>query len=112
MFDLFGGDALLAEAAKQGLWAILYLSLFVYTLRESRRQQDIAKERENRMREEYQELRHESGERENKLTEFIHTMGRQFERLATQYEKIAEDVKEIRIELSNKQDKNPKDKGE
>jgi dynactin complex subunit len=98
MLELLGGDVILAEAAKQSLWAVLYVTLFVYVLRES-------KQREERLRQEYQELRQESRDRENKLTEFINKMSRQFERLATQYEKISEDVKEIRVELANKQDK-------
>ncbi|MDC3413951.1 BhlA/UviB family holin-like peptide [Terrihalobacillus insolitus] len=98
MLEMLGGDAILAEAAKQGLWAVLYVTLFVYVLRES-------KQREERMRQEYHELRQESREREQKLTDFINKISRQFERLATQYEKIAEDVQEIRVELANKQDK-------
>lgn len=105
MLQTMGGDVMLAEAAKQGLWAILYVSLYAYTLWESRRQQEVSKEREDKLRQEYQMLREESRERENKLTDFIHNISRQFERLATQYEKIAEDVQEIKVDLSRKADK-------
>lgn len=105
LLSAINGDVMLAEAAKQGLWAILYVSLFAYTLRESRRQQDVAKEREDNLRKEYHMLREESRDRENKLTDFIHNISRQFERLATQYEKIAEDVQEIKVDLSRKADK-------
>lgn len=105
MIEMIGGDVLLAEAAKSGLWAILYVSLFVYTLKESRRQQEVAKERENRLREEYQELRHESRDRENKLTSFITDITKQYERLATGVERLTMDVEEIKVELRNRKEK-------
>ncbi|WP_163530907.1 BhlA/UviB family holin-like peptide [Halobacillus ihumii] len=92
-------EVLIAEAAKQGVWALLYVALFAYTLKENRRQQEIAKEREDRLRSEYHEVRRESLERENKLTEFITTISQQFERLATGVEKLTEDVDEIKDEL-------------
>lgn len=105
-------QTLLTEATKQGLWAILYVTLFIYTLKESRRQQVIAKEREERLRAEYQELRKEGRDRENKLTDFINDISRQFERLANQYERISDDVQDIKVELGNKQDKNKDKKGD
>lgn len=98
MVDLFGGDVLIAEAAKQGLWAILYVSLFVYTLRESKR-------REDRLRDDYNELRKESRERENKLTSFITEITRQYERLATGVERLTIDVDEIKDELKLRREK-------
>lgn len=95
-------DILLAELTKQGLWAILYVTLFIYTLRENRRYQEVSKERENQLRSEYHALRSESREREEQLTQFIHSISQQFERLAVQYEKIAKDVQEIKIDLLKK----------
>lgn len=92
MATIFGGDALLAEAAKQGLWAILYVSLFVYTLYESKR-------REKRLRDDYESLREESRDRENKLTTFITDITNQYERLATGVERLTLDVDEIKDEL-------------
>lgn len=73
------GD-LIKEVVKQGIWAILYVTLYIYTLQETRRQQELATSRENRLREEYQELRLESHERENKLTTFINEISKQYER--------------------------------
>lgn len=92
MTTIFGGDVLLAEAAKQGLWAILYVSLFVYTLYESKR-------REKRLRDDYESLREESRDRENKLTTFITDITKQYERLATGVERLSLDVDEIKDEL-------------
>lgn len=111
MIDVFGGNVLLAEAAKQGLWAILYVTLFVYTLRESRRQQEIGKEREDRLRNEYHELRNESRERENKLTMFINDITKQYERLATGVERLTLDVDEIKDELKLRREKEKKKEG-
>lgn len=104
MESLFGGDVLLAEAAKQGLWAILYVTLFVYTLMESRR-------RENRLRSDYESLRGESRDRENKLTSFITDITKQFERLATGVERLTLDVDEIKDELRLRREAQ-KEKGE
>ena len=107
--ELLANQAVIAEIGKQGLWAILYVSLFLYTLKEARRQQDEAAERENRLREEYHELRNESRERENKLTSFITDISRQFERLATGVERLTMDVDEIKDELKLR--KQNKEKG-
>lgn len=108
--EIIYSENLLAEAAKQGLWAILYVSLFVYTLRESRRQQDLAKARENRLREEYQDLRHESQKRESKLTNFINEITKQFERLATSVERLTLDVDEIKDELKLRKERTQQQK--
>lgn len=91
--------SLLKEATKQGLWAVLYVSLYIYTLRESRR-------REDKLREDYQELRQESRERENKLTVFINEISKQYERLATSLEVLSSDVDDIRDELKFRKDRN------
>jgi hypothetical protein len=103
--DLFGGGTLVAEAAKQGLWAILYVTLFIYVLTESKR-------RENRLRDDYNELRNESRERENKLTEFIHDISKQFERLARGVERLTLDVDEIKEELRLRKESKEEEKGE
>lgn len=89
---LVGSDVIVAEVAKQGLWAVLYVSLFFYTLRESKR-------REDRLREDYQQLRTENRERENKLTTFLTDITKQYERLATGVERLSVDVDEIKDEL-------------
>lgn len=98
-------DVLLAEATKQGLWAILYITLYLYTLHEGRRQQNISSDREDNLRTETSKLRKECLDREAKLTDFINSMAKQFERLAAQYERIATDVQEIRIDLEHKVDR-------
>ena len=103
LLSTLGNDLISQQVAKQGLWAILYILLFVYTLRESRLHQENAKERENNLRQEYHLLQEESRDRENKLTEFINNISKQFENLATQYEKIAEDIQRIKVNLSNKE---------
>lgn len=96
---------LLAEAAKNGLWAVLYVSLYIYTLREARRQEMNARERENKLREEYNQFREESRERENKLQAFINEMTKQYERITLAVERLTLDVEDIKheIKLHNKQ---------
>ncbi|BAF60355.1 predicted membrane protein [Pelotomaculum thermopropionicum SI] len=66
-------------AFKEGLWAVLFVTLFVYQLRESRRLQDVAKEREDR------------------LTALINDITKQLETLATKYERMSYDLQEIRV---------------
>jgi hypothetical protein len=105
MLEMFGGDVVLAEAAKQGLWAILYVTLFIFVLTESKR-------RENRLRDDYNELRNESRERENKLTDFIHDISKQFERLARGVERLTLDVDEIKDELRLRKENKDNEKGE
>jgi len=92
-------DAFLSEVMQQGVWAVLYVTLFVHTLKESRRQQEVAKVREDVMKKEYQELRHESYERESKLMSFINETTKQYERIATGVERITMDVDDIKDEL-------------
>lgn len=72
-------------AFKEGLWAVLFVSLYYYQLRESRRLQDEAKARED------------------KLTEFMHDLTKQFEALAKQYEKIATDVNDVKVAIRAKE---------
>lgn len=96
---IVGQETLFAEAARQGLWAVLYIALFVYTLKESRRREEEAKQRENNLRQEYNQLRKESHERENLLMNFINDITKQYERLATAVERLTYDVDEIKDEL-------------
>ncbi|HJV45295.1 MAG TPA: BhlA/UviB family holin-like peptide [Bacillota bacterium] len=81
-------DILFSSAAQQGIWAILFVSLYLYQLREARRLQSEAKDREN------------------KLTDFISKISTQYEVLAHQlelltkrYEKMGDDISEIKTEL-------------
>lgn len=71
----------MAEALSQGLWATLFVSLYLYQLQESRRLQTEAKLRED------------------KLTDFLIDVSKQFEILALQYQKLSGDVQEIKVEI-------------
>ena len=93
--ELIGSEVLVAEATKQGLWAVLYVSLYVYTLFESKR-------RENQLRDDYIQLRDESRSREDKLTDFITEITKQYERLATGIDRLTFDVDEIKDEIKRK----------
>lgn len=73
---------LVNAALKDGLWALLFVSLYMYQLNESRRNQDEAKSREN------------------KMMTFIDEISAQFEKLARQYEKLSEDVRTIKDDIS------------
>ena len=70
-------------ATKQGVWAVLFISLFYYQLKESRRREQ------------------ESIEREGKVLNFISEITKQFEGLVKQYERLAEDVLDIKHKISN-----------
>ncbi|MZP28678.1 hypothetical protein GTO91_02955 [Heliobacterium undosum] len=74
-------DKLISVALEQGLWAALFVSLYLYQLNDSRRLQSEAKVRED------------------KLTDFLKDVSRQFEVLAKQYEKLSCDVQEIKIDI-------------
>ena len=78
-----GTTAMLDFALKDGLFAALFVSLYFYQLKESRRAQDDAKGREDR------------------LMGFMDELGTQFETLAKQYERISSDVHEIKGELKD-----------
>ena len=85
-------EVIFAEVAKQGLWAVLYVTLFLYTLRESKR-------REERLRDDYVQLQNDNRDRENKLTSFLTDITKEFERLATGFERLTVDVDEIKDEI-------------
>lgn len=70
-------------ATKQGIWAILFISLFYYQLKESRRREQ------------------ESIEREGKVLNFITEITKEFEGLVNQYERLADDVQDIKQKISN-----------
>ncbi|WP_170292125.1 BhlA/UviB family holin-like peptide [Heliobacterium mobile] len=74
-------DGLLTEALSQGLWASLFVSLYLYQLQESRRLQAEARNREDR------------------LTDFLKDISKQFEILAKQYERLSDDVQIIKSEI-------------
>lgn len=68
-------------AASQGLWAALFIFLFVCQLREGK------------------QAREESRVREDKLNDFISNMSKNFEKLATGYSQLAKDVDYIKVEI-------------
>ena len=68
-------------ATEQGIWAALFVTLYVYQLRESRRILDESKSREER------------------LMSFLDDITKQFDRLSWQFERIAKDVEEIKSDL-------------
>lgn len=75
----------MGAAVQQGLWAVLFVSLFLYQLKEGRRREDIATERES------------------KLASFITEISKQFEILAKQYERMSEDIREIKCDISKRE---------
>lgn len=66
---------LLELASKEGLFAVLFVALFIYQILDSRN-------------------------REKRLMDFMDEITKQFEHLAKQYEKLAEDVDEIRKDMA------------
>ncbi len=75
---------LIGAALQQGLWAALFVSLYLYQLKSNGSQQDAAKGRED------------------KLYTFITDITKQFEILAKQYEHMSEDIREIKTEIHSK----------
>ncbi|QMV41845.1 BhlA/UviB family holin-like peptide [Cohnella cholangitidis] len=80
-------QSMIESATQQGIWAVLFISLYLYQLREGKRRES------------------ESKTREEKLTDFISEMLKQFEGLSRQYENISDDVQEIKSELIGKSKK-------
>lgn len=72
---------LIKFAMEQGFWAVLFVSLFVYVLRES-------KTREDRLMSFL-----------NDITRQFNDITEQFKRLSWQYDRIARDVDEIKSDL-------------
>lgn len=75
-------ETLFNYAFKEGVWAVLFVSLYYYQLKESRRLQEDAKQRED------------------KLTAFIHDITKQFEGLTEQYQRMANDVNDIKCSVT------------
>lgn len=96
---ILANEPIMSEILQHGIWATLYVLLFVYTLRESRRQQDIAKKREEELRQEYRECREEERQREQKLTLFIHESMKQYEQISASVEHLSKDVVGIKTEI-------------
>lgn len=96
---ILASEPFISEVIQQGIWAIMYVSLFVYTLRESKRQQEVTAKRENDLREEYRVFREEGYQREQNLMSFINETTKQYERIATSVERLSMDVDEIKDEL-------------
>ena len=74
-------DTLFQIATSQGVWAALFIFLFIYQLRDSK----ISRE--------------ESRQREDKLVTFINEMSKNFENLAAEYCRLATDVDYIKVEI-------------
>ncbi|MFS0841180.1 BhlA/UviB family holin-like peptide [Paenibacillus sp. 1P03SA] len=77
-------QTIIDAALKDGLWAVLFVSLFLYNLKESKT-------------------------RENKLMNFIDEISKQFEALAKQYERLSEDVRTIKDDIKSRREQNRKE---
>ncbi len=69
-------------AAKEGIWAALFIFLLLYQLNQNK------------------QTRAESRERESILTDFIREMSKNFESLTSQYERLSNDVDYIKVEVA------------
>lgn len=78
-------------AGSQGVWAAMFIFLFLYQLKENK------------------SAREEARGREDKLVNFINEMSKNFERLAAQYARLAEDVDFIKVEVIKKDKPNDKE---
>lgn len=74
-------DTLFQIATSQGVWAAMFIFLFIYQLRESKTTRDEARVRED------------------KLVTFITDMSKNFENLAAEYCRLATDVDYIKVEV-------------
>jgi chromosome segregation ATPase len=75
-------DIFMKGATKEGFFAILFVGLFIYQIREHRNHLNKAEERENR------------------LISFLEDMKEQFASLTRQYERLSDDVEEIRKKMN------------
>ncbi|WP_167747182.1 BhlA/UviB family holin-like peptide [Cohnella luojiensis] len=71
-------DLVVREAFEQGVWAVLFVSLYLHHLKENKCS------------------RLEALEREEKLMLYIEDMSEQFENLTKQYEDLSKDVGDIK----------------
>ena len=81
-------DTLFQIATSQGVWAAMFIFLFVYQLRESKL------------------IREDARGREDKLVTFITDMSKNFENLAAEYCRLATDVDYIKVEIIKAANKN------
>lgn len=89
-------EAILAEmAGSNGIWATLFITLFLYQIKENK----TARVR-------HETLLDESHKREHKLIDFLHDMSSNFEKLTSQYERLADDVDYIKVEIAETKGKN------
>lgn len=77
-------STLVEMANTQGIWAALFIFLFMYQLRENKTSRD------------------ESKLREDKLITFINDISKNFEKLAAQYGRLTEDVDYIKVAVAKK----------
>ncbi|MCM3784303.1 BhlA/UviB family holin-like peptide [Neobacillus mesonae] len=100
--------ALINAALKDGIFAVLFVALFLYQLREARRMSDEAKAREERIQTEARErevrIQDEAKNREDRLMTLAEDLTARFETLAGQYESLALDVHEIKSVVRGKED--------
>ncbi|SCY88680.1 BhlA/UviB family holin-like peptide [Alkaliphilus peptidifermentans] len=73
---------LVTLAQSQGLWAALFIFLFLHQIKENK------------------QARVEAAEREDKLINFITNMSANFESLAAQYKNLAKDVDYIKTKVA------------
>jgi hypothetical protein len=74
---MFGETELLKLVQSEGVWALLFVILFVWTLKKS-------------------------DQRETRLMSFMDTMKEEFGNLVRQYERMSEDIEEIKDEMKDK----------
>lgn len=74
-------DMILKAATNQGFFAVLFVAMLVYQLRENKMNQEKAEKREE------------------KLTNFLDDMKNQFASLVRQYERLSDDVEDIRKKI-------------
>lgn len=77
-------EQFLPQLMKEGVFAFLFVFLLWHQIQENKRQGDISRERED------------------KLTTFLEGMKNEFTKLVTQYEKLSEDVEDIKQEIKKK----------
>lgn len=74
-------QSILSGAFKEGLFALLFVFLLLYQLKENKANMEKAEEREE------------------KLLSFLDEMKEQFSRLTKQYERLSDDVERIRKKI-------------
>lgn len=80
-------EIILTVGQSQGVWALLFIFMLIHQLKENK------------------QTREDSIERENKLINFLNEMSANYERLTSQYTKLAEDVDYIKVKVAEKSSK-------